>query len=251
MQIKTIIIDDEASNRDVLRKLLQKFCPEITFCGEASNPNEGYELIHHIKPELVFLDIQMPQGNAFQMLNKFSTIDFKIIFVTSYDQYAIRAIKYSALDYLLKPVEVEELIEAVNRTKTAIMKSDHQSEQVIHLLNNTKELELDRSLAIHDRGKVRFIKIGDIHFIEADVNYAIIHLGGGEKVVTSRNLKELEEVLEDSKLFLRINKSCLVNVNYVTSYSKKEPYILTLLSGQEFEISRRKKHEVNERLSGL
>ncbi|MBX7053020.1 MAG: LytTR family DNA-binding domain-containing protein [Flavobacteriales bacterium] len=251
MLIRAVLIDDEASNRDVLRKLLTRFCPEVEIVGEAAHANAGYELIHKVKPDLVFLDIQMPQGNAFSMLNKFSTIDFRIIFVTSYDQYAVKAIKFSALDYLLKPVEVDDLIQAVERAKSTIIKTENQTSQVVHLLNNAKEVELEKSLAIHDRGKVRFIRIGDIAFMESDVNYAIIHLQNGEKIVTSRILKELEEVLEDYKLFLRINKSCIVNVNCVTQYSKKEPYTLTLKGGQEFEISRRKKQEVNERLDGL
>jgi two-component system LytT family response regulator len=251
MLIRTMLIDDEPSNRDVLRKLLTRFCPEVEIVGEAGNAHDGYELIHQLKPDLVFLDIQMPQGNAFGMLNKFSTIDFKIVFVTSFDQYAIRAIKFSALDYLLKPVEVEELVSAVHRAKSTMIKSENQTSQVVHLLNNAKEVELEKSLAIHDKGKVRFIRIGEIAFMESDVNYAIIHLQNGEKIITSRILKELEEVLEDVRLFLRINKSCVVNVNCVAHYSKKEPYTLTLKGGQEFEISRRKKHEVNERLSAL
>ena len=251
MLIRTMLIDDEPSNRDVLRKLLTRFCPEVEIVGEAGNAHDGYELIHQLKPDLVFLDIQMPQGNAFGMLNKFSTIDFKIVFVTSFDQYAIRAIKFSALDYLLKPVEVEELVSAVHRAKSTMIKLENQTSQVVHLLNNAKEVELEKSLAIHDKGKVRFIRIGEIAFMESDVNYAIIHLQNGEKIITSRILKELEEVLEDVRLFLRINKSCVVNVNCVAHYSKKEPYTLTLKGGQEFEISRRKKHEVNERLSAL
>ncbi|MBL0316823.1 MAG: response regulator [Flavobacteriales bacterium] len=181
MLIRTMLIDDEPSNRDVLRKLLTRFCPEVEIVGEAGNAHDGYELIHQLKPDLVFLDIQMPQGNAFGMLNKFSTIDFKIIFVTSFDQYAIRAIKFSALDYLLKPVEVEELVSAVHRAKSTMIKSENQTSQVVHLLNNAKEVELEKSLAIHDKGKVRFIRIGEIAFMESDVNYAIIHLQNGEK----------------------------------------------------------------------
>ncbi len=137
---------------------------------------------------------------------------------------------------------------ATNKALALALQKFNQTAQVINLLNNSDETKIEKSLAVHDKGSVRFVKVQDIVSIEADINYSIITVVGNEKIVTTRILKELDEVLEDSKIFMRINKSCLVNINFIKTYSKKEPHILTLVDGREFEISRRKKQEVNERL---
>ncbi len=127
MSISVLIIDDEQSSRNVLKQLLKRFCPDVEICGEADNSEKAYQLIQDKKPQLIFLDIQMPSGNAFSLLRKFDKIDFEIVFVTSFDQFAIEAIKFNALDYLLKPVEVSDLIAAVRKTFTRIKEKQFSS----------------------------------------------------------------------------------------------------------------------------
>lgn len=246
--IKAVIVDDELSNRNVLKKLLEKFCPDIAVVGEAGNIESGYQVIKDQEPDLVFLDIQMPNGNGFSLLKKFEPVMFQIVFVTSYDQYAISAIKFNALDYLLKPIEIDELKAAVQKAKKRISEKDDHSTQIINLINNSTEALHEHNISIHNKGKVKFIKLKELVYAEASVNYSDLYLVSGERIVTTKTLKEMEDILEGSNLFLRINKSCLVNVGFIDSYNKQEPYILTLKNGKEFEISRRRKQEVAARL---
>lgn len=251
MKIKALVVDDEVSSRNVLSKLLEKFCPEIEVVSHADHIESAYQAIQELHPDLVFLDVQMPGGNGFSLLKKFEKIPFEIIFVTGYDQYALHAIKFSALDYLLKPVEVEDLLQAVKRAKMKITGDSNSRESVSNLLANENEEEIHRRIAVHDKGKVRFIKLNEIVWLEADANYTILHLAGGEKYSTSKSLKEYEELFENTPLFLRVNKSAIVSVNFVKAYSKKDPFTLTLLNDVELEISRRKRQEVSERLKSM
>ncbi len=251
MKIKALLIDDEVSSRNVLSKLLEKFCPEITVIGQADHVDAAYKAIQELHPDLIFLDVQMPGGNGFSLLKKFETIPFEIIFVTGFDQYALNAIKFSALDYLMKPVEVKDLLQAVQKAKIKLGTHSSSRESIDNLLANENEEEIHKRIAVHDKGKVRFIKLNEIIWLEADGNYTVLHLAGGEKYSTSKTLKEYEELFEDFPLFLRINKSAIVSINFVKEYSKKEPFTLKLLNGVELEISRRKKQEVNERLKSL
>jgi two-component system LytT family response regulator len=251
VKIKSIIIDDEESNRAVLLNLLSRFCTDVVNIGEASSAEQGYQLIQELKPDLVFLDIQMPKQSGLSLLKMFDVIPFQTIFVTGYDQYAINAIRFSALDYLLKPIEVQDLINATNKAIALFQQRENQTSQIIHLLNNSNEFDVEKSLAIHEKGNVRFLKLSEIQHIEADVNYSIIYLINKEKIVTTRILKDLEEILENSKSFLRINKSCLVNLNCIKTYSKKEPFSVGLIDGKEFEISRRKRKEVIDKIEAL
>jgi two-component system, LytTR family, response regulator len=251
VKIKSIVIDDEKSNRAVLSTLLKRFCPDVINVGEASDADEAYSLIQNLKPDLVFLDINMPKQSGLSLLNRFDNIPFQTIFVTGHDQYAINAIKFDALDYLLKPIEINELVNATNKAIALLNQRDNKTPQIIHVLNNSNELDVDKSLAIHEKGNVRILKLNDIQHIESDVNYSIIYLHENEKIITTRILKELETILESSKNFIRINKSCLVNINFIKTYSKKEPFVLSLIDGKEFEISRRKRKEVIDRIEAL
>ncbi len=248
MNINALLIDDEASSRNVLKQLLLKFCPEVTICGEAENCETAYQLILEKKPQLLFLDVQMPYGNGFSLLRKFTKIDFEVVFVTSFDQFAIEAIKFNALDYLLKPVEVVDLMAAVRKTMKRIDEKQFSSPLVVNLLANLRHETEEKKIPLHSSGNVRFVSIGDILFFEADGNYTSIETREGEKFISSKNLKEFEEMLEGIMQFVRVNKSVIVNINKIASYSKAEPYILVLGKNKEVEISRRKRNEVLERL---
>ncbi|MES1224800.1 MAG: LytTR family DNA-binding domain-containing protein [Bacteroidota bacterium] len=248
MNINALLIDDEASSRNVLKQLLTKFCPEVTICGEAENTEKGYKLILEQKPQLVFLDVQMPSGNGFSLLRKFTKIDFEVVFVTSFDQFAVEAIKFNALDYLLKPVEVADLMAAVRKTVNRISEKQFTSPLVVNLLANLMNDTEEKKIPLHTANNVRFVSIGEILFFEADGNYTHIETRTGEKFVSSKNLKEFEEMLEGISQFIRVNKSVIVNANKITSYSKTEPYNLVVGKNKEVEISRRKRNEVLERL---
>jgi two-component system LytT family response regulator len=243
--MKAIIVDDEEKSRRVLRNLLEKFCPEVHVCAEADGIEKAAHLIKDLKPALVFLDIQMPTGNGFDLLKKYESLPFEVIFVTSYDEYAVNAIKFSALDYLMKPVEVDDLKKAVSK---AIKKvgTGTTGLQVINLLNNASEDEIEKSVAVHVNEKVMFIKLGTILRIEADNRYAHLHCRDGGTYTVTKTLKEFEEFLVNNKSFVRINKNYMINLNSVKNYSKGEPCIIETEDGKTFEVSRRKKQEILE-----
>ncbi len=244
MTIHAVIVDDEKNSVEVLKNLLEKFCPELNIVGEAHNVDTAYQLILASKPDLVFLDIQMPLKNGFCLLKKFDPIPFSVIFVTSYDQYAINAIRFSAVDYLLKPVETKELVSAVNR---AIAQRQEANRYIVNLMNNMEDPGSDKKIPIHVQGHVRFINTSSITHIEAEGTYSVIHLAG-EKFTASKSLKDFEDFLAHNPSFVRVNKGVVINARFLKEYSKGEPFMITLNTGAVFESSRRRKLEVLERL---
>lgn len=248
MTITAVIVDDEERGRKVMRSLLTKFCPEVDVIGEASSANEGYSLCVQKAPQLVFLDIQMPTGNGFTLLERFKDVPFDVIFVTGFDQYAINAIKFSALDYLLKPVEVSELKNAVARAVRSIQVKEDKKVQIVNLLNNINPDASEKRISIHSNDKVVVINAGDIFYVEADGRYCNITTAKAEKYVISKTLKEFEEFFVESPVLVRISKSAMLNVSGIKSYVKEEPYYIEMRDGKLFEISRRKRQEVLEKL---
>lgn len=246
MELNVIIIDDEETSRLVIRKLLEKFCLSVNIIGEASNPNEAYDLITEKKPDLVLLDIQMPEGNGFSLLRRFENIFFDIIFITSYDQYAIKAIRYSVIDYLLKPVETNDLINAIAKAEQRKKEKNGNLNEVVNVLIDN-EFQKEK-IALHINNKVRIIKLSEIKHIEASSQYSNFYLSDNIKISSTKTLKELEELFTEVPDLIRINKSCIINTMYIESYSKSEPYIIVLSDNSEHEISRRKRNEVLERL---
>jgi len=247
-KLSAIIIDDEKGVRELLLELIERHCPEVTIIGVAVDVESAFKEINTKKPDIIFLDVQMPKGDGFSLLRKFSKPPFEVIFVTSYDQYAISAIKFSALDYLLKPVDVKDLIEAV---KKAIKKRDDRNDneqQIINLLNNADERNPEKKIAVHQNEKVKFVKISEVHYIEADDRYSHIYMSATDKYTLTKTLKDFEEFLRNHPLLIRINKSHMINLNHVSNYSKGEPCIIEMTNGKAFEISRRKKQEVLEAL---
>jgi two-component system LytT family response regulator len=249
--VATIIIDDEEKSRRVLKKLITDFCPGVQVVGEAGNVEDGYRLICSLKPQLVILDIQMPTGSGFSLLEKFTEIPFDIIFVTGFDQYAINAIKFSALDYLLKPVDVKELKSAMAR---AVLKARHKEDrqvQIVNLLNNIDPDNLEKRISVHKNEKVMFINISDILYVEADDRYSTITTKQDETYTLAKTLKDFEEFFATSESLMRISRSLMINVDHVTSYTKMEPCIMTMKDGKNFEIPRRKKQEILEKLRNI
>ncbi|WP_400078129.1 LytR/AlgR family response regulator transcription factor [Winogradskyella sp. R77965] len=246
--IRAIIIDDEQDARDGLNLLVEKFCPGVTIIATCESPEIGIEKILELQPNLVFLDIQMPQLSGFDLLEKIETIYFEVIFVTAFDKYAIKAIKFSALDYLLKPVEVDQLVSAVQRVKE---KQHSKSSNFKSLLNNVKQnaQKLER-LAIPSDNEIILQKVSDIIYCEADSNYTVLHLADDKKITVSKTLKEFENILPEID-FCRIHHSTLVNLNHVVKYVKGEGGYVLVTGRRHLDVSRRKKDTFIQALNKL
>lgn len=247
-KINCVLVDDEKNGRVVLSELLGKYCPDVEIVGEAGNIDEAYALITHKQPHLVFLDIQMPGGDGFELLKKFREITFDIVFVTSFDKYAVSAIKFSALDYLLKPVDVGDLLSCIEKVRGQRSSKQKKGEWVVNLLNNLDESKPEKKIVVHHNDKVKFLNLSDIICFEAESNYTHIYSTDGERYTPARVLRDFEEYLEKYSNFMRINKKAIVNLNYVTGYTKTEPHILFLKNGKEYEVGRRKKTELMGRV---
>jgi two-component system LytT family response regulator len=237
-KLRSIIVDDESSGRSSLHKLILLNCPTVEVVSLASSANEAYPAIVEHKPNLVFLDIEMPTENGFQLLSRFTKIDFHVIFVTAYDKYAIQAIKLNALDYLLKPVRMEELISAVTKATNNI--NANNNELLANFLRNYKTKT--NKLAIPIREGFSYIDVKEIVRCEADANYTVILLTSGAKVISSKTIGEYEETLRDLD-FIRVHKSHMINASHVKSYLKGEGGTITMSDGFEVPVSRRKRDE--------
>lgn len=250
-KITAVLVDDERQSRLVLKNILRNFSEKITIVGEANSIDSAYEIIQQLKPELVFLDIQMPRGSGFDLLMKFPEIFFEVIFVTSYDRYAINAIKFSALDYLLKPIEIQELLNTINRAFVRIQQKQNAIPLVVNLLHTLNSDQNEHRIAVQSADKVKLIETSNIVHIEASGSYCTIFTKDNEKLVTSKYLKDFEEYFGEESNFVRIHKSYLINILEMVSYSKGEPCFIMMTNQKTFEVARRKKQEVLQRLKTI
>lgn len=243
--MNAIIIDDEANARLSLRNLINSYCDEVEILGEASNIHDGFDLIEKKSPQIVFLDIEMPQGNGFKLLEKFDHIPFKIVFTTAYDEFALKAIKYSALDYLLKPIDIDELQLAVQKAAS----SSHPSAQQVNNLVGQVSGKHSGRIVIPDSDGMILIDVKDIIRCESDSNYTRFFLVGGRKIMASKTLREFEQMLEGESFF-RIHRSHLINVKHLLKYVKGEGGHVIMSDESEVEVSRRKKSEFLSYIGG-
>ncbi len=245
--VTAVIIDDEESSVNVVKLLLQRHVPAVREIHTAIGPTAGLECIRQHNPHLVFLDIEMPLMNGFELLEQFRDHTFEIIFITAYDHYAIKAIKYSALDYLLKPIDTEELKDAVARfvTKNTLNQSHKPSyENLMYNLNQSAPA--DYKLAVATTEGTCFYHTNDIIRCEAISNYTKFFLRDKKPVITSRTLKEYEELLADQH-FLRVHRAHLVNQKYIVSFSRDHE--LKMDDGSLVQVSRRKWDGIKEKLN--
>ncbi|HTF03065.1 MAG TPA: LytTR family DNA-binding domain-containing protein [Bacteroidia bacterium] len=240
--ITAVIIDDEPKSRDVLKTLLTRFCPEVSVVASAGSVDEAAAIIRSHSPDLLFLDIEMPGGNGLQLIEKGLAGDAEVIFVTSYAHYAIPALRLSAVDYLLKPVEVEELRLAVSRVIERRQAARTNNLEIFK--ENLNQSAAAQRIAIPGMQDVRFVKVSEIIRVEGDSNYSFIYLMGGEKIHSSRTLGDFEELLSSQKSFFRVHKTHLVNLEQVVRLIKTEGGYLEMSDGSQVEISRRRKTEV-------
>ena len=219
--IKAIIVDDELGARESLSKMLEKNCKQIEVVAKVDSMLSAFEAITNKEPDLVFLDIEMPNGNAFDLLEKFKTINFNIIFTTAYDHYAIKAIKFSAIDYILKPIDPEELITAVKRFEDRAGQKATLDKQFKTLLSNVRPENKLKKVGIPDGDGLIFINLSDIIRCDSDGNYTFFILTSGKKIIASRTLGEYEQMFADDNFF-RIHRSHLINLEHVKKYIKGE-----------------------------
>ncbi len=235
--IKAVIIDDEAEGRNVVNNIVKNYCTEVEIAGEAATVASGVKLIQKTNPDLVFLDVQMPDGTGFNLLEQFDEIAFQVVFVTAYEQYAIRAFKYSAIDYILKPIDPQLLIEAVEKAGKLSPGKNQSSERVSNLLENSKSIS---KIALPTLNGYRFVKVQDIVRCKSNNNYTLFYLQTNEQFIVTRTLKDYEELLKNES-FIRVHQSHLINLNYVEQYIKGEGGTAIMSDGSEIEVSRRKK----------
>lgn len=240
MSYNALIIDDEPNNRQLLRDLLRRHCPGIISIAEAENVASALDKLEKSAPDVVFLDIEMPGGSGFDFLNNVKDIDFRVIFVTAYDAYALRAIKYSALDYLLKPVDPEEL-------KLAVDKLDEPTSQAVQLqtLNHNLNNQQDRRISLATQDEIVFVKVHDLIHLEAQANYTKVYLENSEPLLLSGNLGHYEKLIDDTQ-FYRSHQSHLINTHHVSRYVKTEGGYFLMSNGTQVPVSRMKKEEVKK-----
>ncbi len=248
MQIRAILIDDEKSNLENLASLLNTYCSDVTIMEACSSAIEGRQSILKLSPDLVFLDIEMPAGDGFSLLDSLSNISFEIIFVTAHDHYALKAIKCCALDYVLKPIDILELTQAVDKAKAAIRakKNDPRIHNLIH--NRTRPNQNRIALPFHD--KIEFVEISKIIRCQAEGNYTKIYIEDENPVIVSQTLKEYDELLSENH-FIRSHQSHLVNKDSIKSYIKQDGGYLKLKDGTSIPISRQRKDMILEALKQL
>lgn len=244
MALRTIIIEDEEASRETLRNYLTKYCPQVEILTECKNIIEGKEAIDKHHPQLVFLDVEMPFGNAFDLIEQLENIDFKIIFVTAYSNYAMKAINYSASYYILKPIDIEELENAVQKVEEEIEKeSDSDVQLQTKILLENLQNNTNKKVVLPTLEGFEVVDMEDILHLEANDNFTNFYLKNGSKKVICRTLKFYEEVLRDSG-FLRIHRSHMVNLNYITSYKKGKGGQVELVDGSVVDVSATKKDEL-------
>lgn len=237
--LKAIIIDDEHKSRESLQILIQDFCEGVEVCMLCQNVSEGIAAIDEYKPDVVFLDIQMQRETGFDLLNRLDKIDFELIFTTAHSEYAIKAFKFSAIDYLLKPIDLTDLQAALEKVRKK--KNYGISERLEQLIHNLKPVSSQKfKLALPTSDGLVFVKIDEIVYCEAEGNYTQIHLTNGTKHLVSRTLKEYDDMLTEQDFF-RIHNSYLINLNMIKNYVRGEGGYVVMTNGKSLDVSRRKK----------
>jgi len=240
--LKAILIDDEESSLSSLKEKINAYCPHVQVACICDSAAKGIEAIDNLHPDIVFLDIEMPVMNGFVMLQQLVYKNFELIFTTAYDHYAIKAIRYSALDYLVKPIEIDDLKTAVNKAEEKRNRSypNPQIELLVEQLMNKKN-SFSR-IAIPTTEGLQFIKIEEIIYLEARINYTHIHCEGQRKYIVSRTLKDFEDMLPH-EIFLRIHNSYIINKNFAEKYIRGDGGQVVLSNGIILDVAKRKKSE--------
>jgi two-component system LytT family response regulator len=246
--IKAIIIDDEAKARRMMEALLREYCPDVTVAAIAEDVPSGVIAINKHKPDVLFLDVEMPGYTGFQLLDFFNEIDFEIVFTTAHSDYALQAFRVSAIDFLLKPIQISELIAAVEKVK---LKRGQNKERLSVLKENFKDNSI-KKMALPVAEGLLFVEVEDISHLEADGAYTHFHFSDGRKIMVSRKIKEFEEALSQQSNFFRTHRSFIINLKKMKQYIKQEGGYVLLENEIQIPLARERKDEflsVIERIS--
>ncbi|MFK8007934.1 MAG: LytR/AlgR family response regulator transcription factor [Saprospiraceae bacterium] len=247
MKLTAAIVDDVAQARATLKEDLANYCPDIEIIGEADGVITGSKLLNKIKPDVVFLDIQLQDGTGFDILEILGNISFQVIFTTASDEFAIKAFKFSAVDYLLKPVDPDELIVAVQK----ISKVNNSTQENYDLLLNTvKEQSAPKRMALHTLEKIHVTEIADIVRCESNGNYTTFYFKDGQKLLVTKTLKEYDQMLSEYK-FARVHQSHLINAQQIKEFVKVDGGYIVMRDGSKIPVSLRKKSVVMKLLDNL
>lgn len=246
--IRALIIDDEFSARDGLKRIVKQYCPEITIVGTGENVKEAIYLINQHAPDLVFLDIEMPNGNGFTLFDTIKSPQFETIFITAYEEYAIKAFRVAALDYLTKPVDYRQLRDSIDKlnNKRKIELKEQRIELLIQNIAN-KPTEFNK-IVLPDYNGFTLVDVSKILFCKADGSYTEVYLIDGRVITTSRLLKSFEELLPN-ETFFRIHRSYLVNLNLIKRFNKSEGFQVIMENNIVLDVSERNKKELVEKLN--
>lgn len=240
-KLKTLIIDDETAARETLRNYTERYCPDLEILGEAADVPSAVELIRNTRPDLIFLDVEMPFGNAFDVLEKTAHIPFETIFVTAFSEYAIQALNFSAAYYILKPLGIDELVKAVEKVKEN-RNEKNQFPGTKILYDNLQNPE-NKKLVLPNTGGFEVVPVKEIIRLSGSGNYTEIYLTGNRKKVVSKVLRHFQEILEGHG-FLRVHKSHLIGLDHITGYHRGRGGTVSLADGSEIEVSPNKKQEL-------
>jgi len=250
--IKAVIVDDEKSARDILARLIEEISTEIEIqiIGFASSVQEGFKIINELKPDVVFLDIEMLDGTGFNLLEKFDEISFQVIFTTAYDQFAIKAFKYSAIDYLLKPINIDELELAIKKVSKTHKGSGVTDKAFLeNLLLNINQLSTTKRIAINGANIIDYAYVSDILYCTSSLSATELYLQDGRKITSIKSLKEYEDMLNDCDFF-RVSRTHLISLKHIKTYKKDKSEVI-MVNNETIEVSRRKKKEFTDAMDVL
>ncbi|MFO7370074.1 MAG: LytTR family DNA-binding domain-containing protein [Bacteroidales bacterium] len=248
--LKIAIIEDEEKSLGFIRSIIEQHCPAVEIIGTATSVQSAVTLLTNVKPALVLSDINLPDGTAFDMLSRLDEIDFKVIFITAFEEYAIKAIKFSALDYLVKPIDPNELVKAVNKAKEKI-EHENNTLKLKALLSNVRDFsEKLRKIVLKTFDSIYVVDLQDIIRCESDNSYTLFYLKDSRKIMVSSVLKDYDELLADSG-FIRVHKSHLVNLNYIDKFIKSDGGYLIMKDGASVPVSQRKRDMIMDFFNNL
>lgn len=242
--IRVFIVDDEEHNRVILKTLLKKYSSNIEVIGESDNVNDAYVKIYNLKPQLVFLDVKMPVRNGFDLLKLFKKINFEVVFVTAYDEFAINAFELNAIGYILKPIDYNLFVNTISKAVNII--NSNMPQRLVADFIETLNIDntVCNKITVHHKDKVVFLEFSNIVLIQIKNGICEIFTIDNIKYYSTKDLKMYENVFKSFKNLIRVSKSCIINVSFISSYSKGEPCVIFLSNGYSIEVPRRKKTEI-------
>lgn len=245
--LRSVIIEDEAHNLDLLTSLLSRYCPEVQILGDSGHVHKAVETIQRIKPDLVFMDIQLEDGTAFDVLQLLQEITFKLIFVTAFEHFAVKAFRFSALDFLVKPLDINELVDAVRKAMTESVRG--YSQQILNA-SHCYATQSFNKITLRDHESIHLIEVDNILYCKADSNYTTFFFTNGKPIMVSKTIKEYEQVFHDSG-FLRIHRSYLVNLKHLQKYFKADGGTVLMSDGSHIPVGKSRHDELADFLRSI